>query len=116
MKVLRVLKLGGLMQTVEERLVTAQSMTVAFQLAKMTLVMLLLCHQVACVWYAVAALNESGEDTWLIAQKIENKGGMEQYVAAFYFAITTGTTVGYGDIAPVNSSEQACTAVLLILS
>jgi len=116
MKVLRVLKLGGLMQTVEERLVTAQSMTVAFQLAKMTLVMLLLCHQVACVWYAVAALNESGGETWLVAQKIEDSGGMEQYVAAFYFAITTGTTVGYGDIAPVNSSEQACTAVLLILS
>jgi len=105
-----------LMQIVEEKLVAIQSMTVAFQIGKMTVVMLLMCHLVCCLWYAVAALNESGDNTWLKDQDLVNASGYQQYTAAFYFAITTGTTVGYGDIVPRNTGEQICTSLLLIFS
>merc|ERR1719203_2398787 len=65
MKVLRVLKLGGLMQAVEEKMVAAQAMTVAFQLVKMTTVMLILSHNVACGWFAIASFRDAGAQTWL---------------------------------------------------
>lgn len=123
MKVLRVLKLGGLMQVVEEKMVAAQSMTVAFQLLKMTVVMMVLSHNVACGWYAVAVFSEGSEagkpQTWLQAENLDaasGASGWEQYVASFYFAITTGTTVGYGDIHPNNTLERAITTFVLILS
>jgi len=120
MKVLRVLKLGGLMQVVEEKMVAAQSMTVAFQLLKMTVVMMVLSHNVACLWYAVATFSEGTEAaepmTWLQAEGLDRATGWQQYVAAFYFAITTGTTVGYGDIHPNNTLEQAITTFVLVLS
>lgn len=116
MKVLRVLKLNSLMQIVEEKLVAAQSMTVAFQLSKMTLVMLIISHNVACIWYAMAEFREDSQATWLSVLGLEDAHGYQQYIAAFYFAITTGTTVGYGDITPENTLEQAGTSVLLILS
>jgi len=115
MKVLRVLKLGGLMQAVEEKMVAAQSMTVAFQLSKMTIVMFILSHNVACIWFGLA--NQSGQETsWLMSQDLVESSGFSQWVAAFYFAITTGTTVGYGDIHPENTVEQAVTAFLLVVS
>jgi len=123
MKVLRVLKLGGLMQVVEEKMVAAQSMTVAFQIFKMTVVMLVLSHNVACGWYAIAIFTEGSEvsqpQTWLQAEGLDSASGAtgwEQYVASFYFAITTGTTVGYGDIHPNNALEQAITIFVLVLS
>jgi len=123
MKVLRVLKLGGLIQMVEEKMVAAQSMTVAFQLLKMTVVMLVISHNVACGWYAVAMFSENSEAgtprTWLQAEGLDSTSGASgwaQYVAAFYFAITTGTTVGYGDIHPHNTLEQAITIFVLVLS
>jgi len=118
MKVLRVLKLGGLMQIVEEKMVAAQSMTVMFQLSKMTVVMLILAHNFACLWYGVASQvgTDSSTATWLHAQDLWGAPMASQYVAAFYFAISTGTTVGYGDIHPTNTAEQAVTSFLLVAS
>jgi len=115
MKVLRVLKLGGLMQVVEEKMVAAHSMTVMFQLSKMTTVMFILSHNVACVWYGFAA-QTSASKSWLTDMDLVDATMGTQYVAAFYFAITTGTTVGYGDIHPINTGERALTAVLLVAS
>lgn len=118
-KMLRVVKLGGLMQAIEEKLVAAQSMTVAFQLLKMTIVMLLFAHWLACVWFFMGYQHELQypyEPSWLSAAGFVDSDGLTQYIAAFYFAITTGTTVGYGDICPTNSWERFVTAFMLLLS
>lgn len=117
LKVVRVLKLGGLMQLVEEHLVAAQSMTVAFQLLKLTVVMLLLSHCCACVWFAGGywgSKMEAFSTNWLQEQDLLHKPAMEQYIASFYFAITTGTTVGYGDISASNMLEQIVGSFLLV--
>jgi len=114
-KVLRVLKLGSLIQIVEEKMVAVQSMTVAFQVLKMSVVMIIISHNVACGWYAVAIFTEEPR-TWLHAQGLDGAHELRQYIASFYFAITTGTTVGYGDITPVNTIEQAVTVFVLVLS
>eukprot|EP00929_Paragymnodinium_shiwhaense_P021086 TRINITY_DN13848_c0_g1_i1.p1 TRINITY_DN13848_c0_g1~~TRINITY_DN13848_c0_g1_i1.p1 ORF type:complete len:889 (+),score=245.78 TRINITY_DN13848_c0_g1_i1:167-2833(+) len=117
MKVLRVLKLGGLMQMVEEKMVAAQSMTVVWQLAKMTVVMLIVSHNVACLYFFLG--DQGADETWMTTRGLPRSGEphvYKSYVAAFYFAITTGTTVGYGDIHPHSALEQCVTAVLLVVS
>lgn len=115
-KVLRVLKLGGMMQVVEEKMLSAQAMTVAFQLLKMTVVVLVMLHNMACFWYAAAVFQSEGMFTWLHPLGLESEDKLRQYTAAFYFAVTTGTTVGFGDITPQNTDERIVTTALLILS
>jgi len=116
LKVLRALKLGGLMQLLEEQLVSARSMTVAFQLTKLTIMLFLASHCAACAWFAVGFWGiEAGFDTtWVLQKELRHKDHFQQWMASFYFAVTTGTTVGYGDISATNTLEQVTGSLLLV--
>lgn len=117
-KVLRILKLGELMQEVEEKMVAAHSLTVCFQLAKMCVTLFIMCHNMACAFFFlgkhVAYSEVSGN--WMEAEGLEDASRVAQYTAALYFAITTGTTVGYGDISPTNNLERALASVGLVMA
>ena len=44
--------------------------------------------------------------TWVTKAKIENRSNAEQYITALYWAFTTMTTVGYGDITAITVNEK----------
>jgi len=115
LKVLRVLKLCRLMQLVEEQLVSVQSMTVAFQLSKLAVRLVLICHTTACIWFLAGNIGIGKYDeTWLQKQNLVNQTFIDQYSASFYFAIATGTTVGYGDIHATNTLERVVGSMLML--
>lgn len=65
-------------------------------------------HCAACFYYLLAARYRDPKNTW-IGASMENF--LEQslwirYVTSVYWSITTLTTVGYGDLHPVNTREM----------
>jgi len=80
---------------------------------KMSVWMLIVSHTVACAWFALAA-HSTLERTWLTVQGLKHASVSKQWIAAFYFAITTGTTVGYGDIHPENWIEQLANSLIMV--
>ena len=59
---------------------------------------LFIVHTVACVWYAVAEGDGFPELSWVVRNGLLEKSAFENYVTSYYWAFTTLTTVGYGDI------------------
>lgn len=82
---------------------------------KLLLIVVVVCHLISCVWIAVG--RGSSDRSWIKQRGIQDDDWLNQYICAFYFCILTMTTVGYGDIVPVNQSEMVtCIAIILLSS
>ncbi|KAL2338325.1 hypothetical protein Fmac_012771 [Flemingia macrophylla] len=76
--------------------------------AKLIAVTLFAVHCAACFYYLIAARYHDPKKTW-IGSTMNNflqHSLWSRYVTSVYWSITTLTTVGYGDLHPVNSREM----------
>lgn len=87
-------------------------------LLTLTFIMLWLVHIIGCIWwYTGSVLDLRGEKNWIMAydaalicddgpSSCHRADIMKQYTVSTYFALTTLTTVGYGDISPKHRYEM----------
>ena len=77
-------------------------------------------HLLGCFWFYVASESlAAGETiTWVIAydEEVATNGPVNiQYLYSVYWALTTLSTVGYGDITPTNNIERSyCFFAMLV--
>ena len=89
------------------------------RLSKFLLWSSLTSHWIACAWFIAG--NTSGEDTssWVFEQGLDagfhRASAWDQYVASLYWALMTLTTIGYGDIRPVNELERVLAIFCMLL-
>ncbi|KAF9680500.1 hypothetical protein SADUNF_Sadunf06G0127700 [Salix dunnii] len=66
-------------------------------------------HSAGCFYYLIAARYHDPQRTWIGAALGDNfleQSLWRRYVTSIYWSITTLTTVGYGDLHPVNTREM----------
>lgn len=77
---------------------------------------LLLVHILACLWVFIGKFNILESDkNWIFKTKMQDFDDWSIYLAAVYWATTTLTTVGYGDIKAYNKYERifACLSMMI---
>ena len=67
---------------------------------------LLALHLVACLWHFSAKAYDFTYTTWVFRYNYLDKSPGERYFTSIYYALTTLTTIGYGDIVPFTAVEK----------
>mmetsp|Transcript_44297 Transcript_44297/g.140960 ORF Transcript_44297/g.140960 Transcript_44297/m.140960 type:complete len:872 (+) Transcript_44297:215-2830(+) len=130
-KCTRLLRLGRLMRKLEQ--LAAANL---FRIIKMVGAYMLFAHWIACGWYYVGVNGAQRSEprnvegvpvtdyiNWLAEREryLVNEQGFESisigkyYEVSYYWAVTTLTTVGYGDIVPQTVAEVQYAIVVQIL-
>jgi CRP-like cAMP-binding protein len=113
LKLARVLKLGKIQDSLEDIFDSPNT----FKLLKLCLMLFGCAHMIGCAWFAVSPKGTPPHEAWwgqLEDLQYEQDNTEQLYLASLYWAFTTMTTVGYGDITPVTTSERLLAIVIML--
>lgn len=115
LRLLRLIKLKSLLVKIED-FIASNTFASLFVLGRISFVIFLIAHWIACGFYYVGTIeNDNNPVSWTSAED-HVISPAEAYVTALYFAFTTMTTVGYGDIVPRTTQERVFVTCAMIIS
>ena len=79
------------------------------------IIMFLLCHITSCLFVIIASIDGPTPDSWILRYDLIDESNYKIYVSAFYFTVTTITTVGFGDMSPKTTNERIFVSCLMML-
>mmetsp|Transcript_26768 Transcript_26768/g.25790 ORF Transcript_26768/g.25790 Transcript_26768/m.25790 type:complete len:548 (+) Transcript_26768:611-2254(+) len=106
LRLLRVLKLKKLLYKFEE-IIMSDMLNAILGFLKVITVILFIAHWIACIFFAIGSSELDTEPIcWIVMNNIQDKDIFDKYIISLYWAFTTMTTVGYGDVVPYTMSEK----------
>lgn len=102
LKCLRLFRVSRLIAALTMNLNTDSSFIEA---GKFFFYVFIVAHTMACFFFIIPLLNDKAATSWWADAGIDKMRPTYQYTYCLYWAFTTMTTIGYGDISPIQHEE-----------
>lgn len=112
-RLVRITKVRMYLSTLEQKV--SSKISILLTIIYLCVVMTAVAHWAACGFYYMSQTTDD-VSTWIYAMDLNESAALDQYVTALYWAITTLTTTGYGDIVPISTNERIYVITIMILS
>ncbi|CAD8113839.1 unnamed protein product [Paramecium sonneborni] len=113
LKLLRLAKLKKIIDKFNEILQLNSILAAILTFSKLFLFVLFFAHLLGCIFHFTAQ-QEDKNNSWL--GDLYDANWYIRYINALYWGVTTMTTVGYGDISPLNPAERMLGIFLLLIA
>jgi len=101
----------------DERIVAQYMLMYFYKIFRLIIIAIIITYFLGCFWYLIS--NEmnpaSAEQTFVKNFELENEGNFRKLIVSCYFALTTLSTVGYGDYYPVSNLERILACIIMLL-
>ena len=105
------LKLGTYLEKIEDNLNISPA---TFELIKLLITVSFIAHMFGCFWFFTSTQTTEPENSWY-HEVTDSDTIPKMYVASLYWAFTTMTTVGYGDISANSVPEKWYSIIIMML-
>jgi voltage-gated potassium channel len=114
LRMIKIIKLMKNQRALTKQLHNGLKVTSAYdRLGILFFTIMYVTHLFACIWIFLGIEQPNQRDTWF-TPGLRDDTQVQQYFQAFYFIVTTITTVGYGDMSGSTTAEHMFCTVLMI--
>eukprot|EP00931_Biecheleriopsis_adriatica_P078205 TRINITY_DN51668_c0_g1_i1.p1 TRINITY_DN51668_c0_g1~~TRINITY_DN51668_c0_g1_i1.p1 ORF type:complete len:788 (+),score=133.85 TRINITY_DN51668_c0_g1_i1:290-2365(+) len=110
-KMIRAMASSELLEMIEDQFSPKASQTLG-RVVNLVLVTFVACHWLACF---LAVFDDGAIGFYLDSVSGNSESFEERYLAALYWAVTTLTTVGYGDVTPKSHGERGYVMLAMVI-
>lgn len=105
LRLVRLFKLRRFYESLEEEMDSINP--IVLKLGPLLFQILFIAHLVSCFWHFIGSIEQlSGEESWISASNLQDASVSHRYLVSMYWAVSTVSSVGFGDIVAVTNAER----------
>ncbi|CAI2386506.1 unnamed protein product [Moneuplotes crassus] len=122
-KLMNTAKVNQLLKSFTESSSGSQSIVIqhmilyCLKILRLVLVAIVITYFIGCFWFFISSELQPGsdDDTFVKSFELNEEDSFRKLIVSCYFALTTLSTVGYGDYYPISNVERVIACMIMLL-